>query len=124
MSAAKELIGIGVPAAQAKSLGFPTPPTLAGVGTAQVGAAAISQTMTVLSATGGATAFVMPAAVAGSGPYVLYNASGTSALVYPGASNTFNGGSADAALTLPTLRSLLIFKTNGTNWIAFFNAIS
>ena len=124
MPASAELIGLGVPPAQAKSLGFPTPPTLAGVGTAQVGAAAITRTMTIVTATGGATAFVMPAVIPGSGPFVIYNSSGTSALIYPGASKTFNGGSADAALTLPTLRSLVIYKTDATNWIAAFNATS
>lgn len=125
MPATKTLVGVGVPPAQAARLGFPdAPPTLAGVGTAQVGGAAISQNMTVLSAIGGATAFVMPAAIPGSGPFVLYNASGTSALVYPGSGLTWNGGSADVALTLPTLRSLVIYKTSATNWIAAFNATS
>lgn len=124
MPASATLIGDGMPARQARSLGFPVPPTLAGVGTAQVGAAAISQNMTIVTATGGATAFVMPAAIPGAGPLVIYNSSGTSALIYPGASKTFNGGSADAALTLPTLRSLVIYKTDATNWIAAFNATS
>ncbi len=124
MPSAKDLINLGVPPAQAKSLGFPNPvPTLAGVGTAQSGAAAISQTMTILSTAGGATAFVMPAAISGSGPYVVYNSTATSALVYPGSGLNFNGGTADAALTLPTLRSLLMFKVNGI-WVAFFNATS
>ncbi len=125
MPAAAKLIGSGIPDLAAKELGFPTPPpTLAGVGTAQTGAAAITQTMTIITATGGATAFVMPAAIGSSGPFVVYNSSGTSALVYPGSGKTFNGGSADAALTLPTLRSLLMYKTDATNWIAFFNATS
>jgi len=125
MPSAKVLIGVGFPALQANILGFPaTPPTLAGVGTTQVGAAAISQNMTILSTAGGATAFVMPAAVPGSGPFIVFNSTATSALVYPGASKTFNGGSADAALTLPTLRSLVIYKTDATNWIAAFNATS
>ncbi len=124
MPAAANLIGVGVPPKQAQALGFPTPPTLAGVGTAQSGAAAISQNMTIVTATGGATAFVMPAAIPGAGPFVIYNSSGTSALIYPGSSKTFNGGSADAALTLPTLRSLVIYKTDATNWIAAFNATS
>ncbi len=124
MSAAAKLIGVGVPPAQAKILGFPTPPTLAGVGTAQSGAAAISQNFTIVTAAGGATAFVMPADIPGAGPYILYNSSGTSALIYPGSAKTFNGGSADAALTLPTLRSLVIYKTDATNWIAAFNATS
>lgn len=124
MAASATLIGVGIPPRAARALGFPTPPTLAGVGTAQSGAAAISQNMTIVTATGGATAFVLPAAIAGSGPLVVYNSSGTSALVYPGSGKTFNGGSADAALTLPTLRSLVIFKTDATNWIAFFNATS
>lgn len=124
MPAAANLIGVGIPPRQAQVLGFPTPPTLSGVGTAQSGAAAISQNFTVLSATGGATAFVMPAAIAGAGPFIVYNASGTSALVYPGSGNTWNGGSADAALTLPTLRSLVIYKSSATNWVAAFNATS
>ncbi len=123
MPAAANLIGVGVPPAQARRLGF-NPTTLAGVGTAQVGAAAISQNMTTVTATGGATAFVMPADIPGGGPFIIYNSSGTSALIYPGAGKTFNGGSADAALTLPTLRSLMIHKTDATNWTAFFNATS
>jgi hypothetical protein len=124
MPAAAVLIGVGMPPAQANRIGFPTPPTVAGVGTAQVGAAAISQNMTVVTATGGATAFVLAASRPGSGPMIIYNSSATSALIYPGASQTFNGGSADAALTLPTLRSLVIYKTSATNWIAAFNATS
>lgn len=124
MAASASLIGLGVPPRQARALGFPTPPTLAGVGTAQAGAALISQNMTIVTATGGATAIVLPAAIPGSGPLVIYNSSGTSALIYPGSGKTFNGGSADAALTLPTLRSLVIFKTDAANWCAFFNATS
>lgn len=124
MAASQTLIGLGVPPRQARALGYPATVTLAGVGTAQVGAAAITQDMTTVTAAGGATAFVLPAAIPGSGPLVIYNSSGTSALIYPGSGKTFNGGSADAALTLPTLRSLAIFKTDTTNWIAFFNATS
>lgn len=123
MAAAANLIGVGVPPAAASRLGF-TPSTKAGTGTAQTGATAINTNMTIVTATGGATAFVLPAAIPGSGPLVIYNSSGTSALIYPGSGKTFNGGSADAALTLPTLRSLVIFKTDATNWVAFFNATS
>lgn len=123
MAASQTLIGVGVPPAQAARLGFTTR-TLAGVGTAQVGGAAITTNMTTLTTSSGQTAFVMPAAIPGSGPFLVYNSTTTSALIYPGASKTFNGGSADAALTLPTLRSLVIFKTDATNWVAFFNATS
>lgn len=123
MPASKTLVGVGMPPAQASRIGH-TVSTLAGVGTAQAGAAAISQNVTILTTAGGATAFVLPAAIAGAGPLYLYNSTSTSALVYPGSGKTFNGGSADAALTLPTLRSLTIIKTDATNWIAAFNATS
>lgn len=123
MASSQTLIGLGVPPRQASALGF-NPATKAGVGTTQAGATAITTNMTTLTTAGGATAFVMPAAIPGQGPFLIYNSTATSALLYPGSGKTFNGGSADAALTLPTLRSLVIFKTDATNWIAFFNATS
>lgn len=58
--------------------------------------------------------------VAAAGRFVaVYNEHATNGLpIYPGASGTINGGTANAAITIEGKSGVLFLNTNGTNWCA------
>jgi predicted RecA/RadA family phage recombinase len=85
---------------------------LAGTGTVQVGATALSQGVVVLDPTAGNTAYDLPSMVAGE-DMTLINASGSvSALIFPPVPATnsaqINGTTANTSLTVPHNTSRLI----------------
>lgn len=121
MAAAQNLIGIGLPPAAAARLGF-TASTKTGVGTAQAGAAALTGNLTTLTTSGGATAFVLPAAIAGAGPIIVWNPSATTALIYPPSGGAIQGGSTDAAFSVAQNKTAAFFKVSATAWAALLTA--
>lgn len=124
MSLAVDLAGLGLPPEQAVRLGFSDLTTIAGVGTAQVGAAAIPNgTNAVLATTaGGATAFVLPSTAELQVPYLVVNSSATAALIFPPSSGTINAAAADASVSLAQNLGRIFIRLNGTRWISFLTA--
>lgn len=121
MPSAAELIGLGTPPKLA-GLSGNLPSAKTGVGTAQTGATPITTNFTVLTASGGATAFLLPAVPAGSGPYIVSNQSGTTALVFPPSGGSIQGGSTDASFSVATNKSAMFFKTSATAWAVNLSA--
>lgn len=122
MATQTDLMGSGMPAALANLLGN-RPATIAGVGTAQAGAAVLAS-MSALTTTGGATAFIIPSAAGLSRLFFLNNTSSTTALIYPpaGLSAAFNTGSADAAFSLAQNKSVIIWRFSATQFFTLLTA--
>ena len=121
MALSGDLIGLGMPPKLAGQIGN-LPSAKTGSGTAQTGATAITTNFTVLTTSGGSTAFVLPTVPAGSGAYIVSNASATTALVYPPSGGTIQGGSQDAAFSVAQNKVAMFFKTSATAWVAVLTA--
>lgn len=124
MSLAVDLMGVGLPQEQATRLGFTALTTIAGVGTAQSGGAAIpAQTNNVSGTTsGGQTAFVLPADAELEVPYLFRNASATAALVYPPTSGILNNQSVNTSYSVSQNQSAVFTRKSLTTWAVFSTA--
>lgn len=115
MPSAAELIGLGETPKLAGLIGN-LPSAKTGVGTSQAGATPLTTNFTVLTASGGATAFLLPTVPAGSGPYVVANQSGTTALIFPPSGGSVQGGSTDASFSVATNKTAMFWKISSTAW--------
>lgn len=123
MALASDLVGAKFDWLQASLLGF-TPVTLAGVGTAQSGAAAITTNFTLGTTAGGATAFVLPADAPLTVPYYFVNTSATAALLFPPTGGSINGGSANASISVAQNQSVELFRTSTNAWYSVLTVAS
>lgn len=123
MTMANDLVGVGMPPQQAYRLGF-TPVTVAGVGTSQSGAAAITTTATLGTTAGGATAFVLPADAELWTGYFFVNTSATAALLFPPTGGAINGGSTNASISVAQNQSVLLFRTSTNAWYSVLTVAS
>jgi hypothetical protein len=121
MSAPGNLMGLGLPAALANILGYGSN-TVTGIGTAQAGAAPITTKLTLTTTAGGATAFILPQVTAGSGPYVVTNPSATTALVFGQGTETIDGGTASASVSIAQNKTRLFWKTGSSTWVSVLTA--
>lgn len=121
MSLAVDLMGVGLPAEQALRLGY-SPVTLAGVGTAQVGAAAIKTNFVNATTAVGQTAFVLPSDAELMVPYILVNTTATAALVFPPTGGTINAGAANASASIGQNLARSFMRISATAWISFLAA--
>ncbi len=117
MSLAQDLAGVGLSPEVAFRLGF-TNRTLAGAGTAQSGATAITTNATLGTTAGGATAFLLPSTAELWTPYLFINTSATAALIYPPVGGAINGGSTDASISVSQNQILQIVRTSTNAWYA------
>lgn len=122
MALAIDLMGVGLPQEQSTRLGFSDLTTLAGIGTAQVGAAAIRVNNTLATTAGGATAFVLPADAELEQPYLVTNSSATAALVFPPSGGTINAAAADASVSIAQNLARMFIRKSATRWVSFLTA--
>lgn len=117
------LMGLGMPAELATLLGNNTS-TVAGVGTAQAGAANLTSSMANLTATSGQTAFILRSTASITRLYFLCNTSAgaTTALIYPAVGGTIQGLSQDAAFSLAQNKSAIIWHFSSLLWIPLLTA--
>jgi fibronectin-binding autotransporter adhesin len=123
VASTSKLIGMGEPAGLAKLIGN-TVQTLAGVGTAQSGAKAVTVNNALLTTSGGATAFVLSTDWAIGDEVTVFNTSATAALVYPPSGGAFDGGSTDASVSLAQNVGRTFIKTTSTAWRSTTGAAS
>ena len=117
MAQASELMGSGMPSAQAKRLGtFYNGALVAGTNS-QAAAAVLGDTSTGLLATASAGGFLLPTS-AEHPNYAFYNNSGATQTFYPSGSETINGGSSFAV----TNGKSVIFVPVVLGWIANLSA--
>lgn len=117
MSTVQDLMGLGLAPALAARLGN-TPASLTGVGTAQVGAAAINQHVTYGAAESGQTAYVLPSGASLGSVFYYYNTGAATALVYPPSGNSINAGAGDAAFSVATHKPGMFVRMTSTTWMA------
>lgn len=121
---AVDLMGVGLPQEQAVRLGTSDLTTIAGVGTAQSGGAAIpAQTTNVLATTaGGQTALVLPADAELEIPYMVTNSSSTAALVYPPSGGAINAAGSNASVSIAQNLARIFIRKSATRWVSFLAA--
>lgn len=116
MALAVDLMGVGLPQEQAVRLGVSAWTTVAGVGTAQSGAAAIKTNNIFATTASGQTAFVLLSTMELEGIVEFYNSTATTALVYPPIGGFFNGQSVNTAFAVPQGASVVITKKSATKF--------
>lgn len=122
MALAVDLMGVGLPQEQATRLGLADVTTLAGVGTAQSGGAAIRTTNTKLTTSSGQTAAVLPSDAELFLPYLVRNSTSTTGLVYPPSGATINAASADASVSIAQNLARIFIRVGALTWISFLTA--
>jgi hypothetical protein len=130
MPTTTDLINLGVPDELARRLGFmdnnnrrATP--LTGVGTAQVGGAAIKKNSTwiELATAGGQTACVLPADAEILVPYLVQViTTSTTGLVFPPSGGKINAAAADASVNVAQFLPRLFFRLTSTQWMSLLAA--
>lgn len=94
-----------------------------GVGTAQVGAAALTGFINIVTTAVGQTAVILPALSASASPILVRVTSATAALVFPPAGGTINGGSVNASFSVAQNKPTLFYVAeNGLDYIAVLSA--
>lgn len=124
MSLAADLMGVGLPQAQASRIGLSNLTTIAGAGTTQgAGAAIVNGVTNVLGTTaGGATAFTLPILAELELPYVFRNSSATAALVFPPVGGIFNAQSVDTSYSVAQGQTAIFTRKTQTGWSVMSSA--
>ncbi len=126
MSLATDLMGLGMPPEQGARLGYSALTTIAGVGTAQVGGAAIPNGVNnvLATATAGQTAFALPSTAELNVPYLFTNGSvaATAALIFPPSGGNINGVGANASVSVNQNLARIFIRLSDTRWISFLAA--
>lgn len=114
-ASALKLTGAGMPPLQSTLAGN-TVSTVAGIGTAQAGAAPLVWNINLLTTSSGQTAFV-PSDIWGIGDTVtVFNTTATTALFYPPVGSSIDGGSTDASVTIVQNSGREFIRTSATSW--------
>lgn len=111
-----KLVGAGMPPLQATLAGN-TVATLAGIGTTQGAAAPLLNNVTLLTTSGGATAFVASTIWGIGDSITVFNTTATTALLFPPSGGNFNGGSTNASVNVTQNTALTILRATSTEWI-------
>lgn len=118
MVAKSELMATGLPALAADHLGQ-DPFTHLTPGADSQGGTPLTSNFTILD-TASAGSVTLPQA-RGKAAYVIFNNSGQTQKVYPATGETINAGSANAAFSLTSAKSLVLYAS-GNAWIANMSA--
>lgn len=122
MPRAQNLMGTGLPAIGALAINGSNVNTVAGIGTAQTGAASMGTADVILgTTTAGQTAFLLPDMNVGE-EIKFINTSSTAALLFPVSSASINGGSANASFSVAQNRPVSIIRTSATAFWALYSA--
>jgi hypothetical protein len=126
MAKTSDLTGLGMAPALAGYLNEDVS-TVAGVGTSQTGAAPLTTPTTILTTTGGQTAFILPSGTSNPGltsignELVVYNTSSTTALIFPPVSGTLNGGSSSLSVAQNKGASFRVTSNPGGSNIGYLS---
>jgi hypothetical protein len=116
-----DLMGLGLAPALANLMGDQVS-TVAGVGTAQAGAAALGTSITLLTTAASQTAFVLPAAAQLLNGYLVSNTSATTALIFPPTGGAIDQGSANASVSVAQNKTRILIRTSANVWISLSGA--
>lgn len=122
MPRAQTLMGAGFPAVQSLAVCGPNVLTVAGVGTAQTGAASMGIADVIIgTTTGGNTAFVLPDMNVGES-VVFFNSSATAALVFPVSGAQINGLGANNSFSAAQNRPVQFIRTSATQYLGLYGS--
>lgn len=100
-----------------------SPDAVTGVGTAQVGAAALTGAINVVTTSVGQTAVALPGTYPVGSPILVRTNTATAALVFPPVGGSINGGSANASFSVAQNKPTIFYALpNGLDYIAVLSA--
>jgi hypothetical protein len=118
MALDKDLLGVGMPDAQARRVGLTANAAVIAAGTTTTDATVLKKEQKVVTMTAtGSDGIRMPSDAELNTPYYIYNSSGSTGKVYPTSGATLNGGAADAALSMTTLKVAILMRLSTNVWI-------
>lgn len=117
-----DLMGVGFSGGQAAVIGDTLTANLACVGTAQVGAAPVVNSVTTLTTSAGQTAAVLPASWPLLSNLLVYNNSATAATVFPPVGGTIDNGAANTSVAIAQNRGRIFVRLTNTAWITVYGA--
>lgn len=122
-TSATALVQLSMPGPLALKVGN-TIRTIAGVGTAQAGAANLTVNQALLTTSGGQTAFLLTTQWEVGDEVSVYNTSATSALIYPQSGGAIDGGSTDASVSVAQNAARTFLKVSATAWRSVASSLS
>lgn len=118
----KNLMGTGTPAEQAKSIAGRVTTGLTATGSSsQADALALYSEINVVATTAANTGVRLPSGMAGDSMVVQNNGAATLTL-YPPTGGKINGGSANAGVSVATLKGAYCHCINGVDWSVIVGA--
>jgi hypothetical protein len=121
-ASATDMMGVGFSAGQAALIGETPVLNLAGVGTSQSGAAALTSSFTTVTTAASQTAFVLPSTWPLNNAMTVYNNSATSALVFPPSGGAIDNGSANASVSIAQNKPRVFVRVSTLVWISVAGA--
>lgn len=120
MASKQDLMGLKQPAALASVLGHDPLVTVSAAGSTQAGATQLTGNFANVTVATSNQGVILPSGQ-GQAPTALVNTSGQTIKVYPFGTETINGGSAGAAVSVPNGKAA-VFYPSGQTWIAVVSA--
>ena len=119
-----DLMGLGTAAKLAALEGYGAVAAVTAAGTTTADATVIKKAQDFVSMTAtGSDGVRLPADAALMKPYIIYNSSGSTGLIYPPTLGTLNGGTATTGtLSLTTLKVAMFMRYSNTGWIFILTA--
>lgn len=122
MSKAADLMGLGFSWPQAIAEGYSSIAiTAAGTTVTDATACDAQNTIFIMTATG-SDGIRMSTSVPLMRPIFVVNTSGSTGKVYAFTGGNFNGGSTDAAISVPAQKAMLIMRLSTTLWLSNLSA--
>lgn len=122
MPRAQNLMGVGFAPIAALALGGSNVQTIAGVGTAQSGAASMGTADVILGTTSaGQTAFLLPDMAVGE-TIVFYNTSSTAALLFPPTGAQINALGSNNSFSAAQNRSVLVMRVASDRFLTLYGS--
>ncbi len=113
----KDLMGVGFADSQATAVGWNPIVTVIAAGSAGISATVLKKAQNFVNMTAtGADGLRLPADAPLNKPYVVWNGSGSTGLVYPNTGGTLNGGTIDAGLSMTTLKQAIFIRYSTLGW--------
>lgn len=121
MALAKQMMGGGLSAGQAKAINGSTATALTAAGTTQGTGYAINAGTVVFSTVASGAGATLPSAEIGDEVYV-YNGGANALLVYPDTSSQINQVAVNSSVSLATNTAMFFKRITSTRWIAMLSA--
>ena len=113
----KDLMGTGFADLQANAVGWNPIAAVTAAGSAATDATVLKKAQNFVNMTAtGADGIKLPADAPLNKPYVVFNGSGSTGLVYPNTGGNLNGGTTDAALSMTTHKQAIFIRYSTLGW--------